>query len=32
MIEGDVSPEHERHARRAVAACPMQALRLESKR
>jgi ferredoxin len=32
IVEGDVAPEHERHARRAVAACPMQALKLQARR
>jgi ferredoxin len=29
IVEGDVPPALERHAKSAVAACPMQALRLQ---
>jgi ferredoxin len=28
MLAGAVRPEHERHAKRAVSACPRQALKL----
>jgi ferredoxin len=31
IVDGDVPPALERHARRAVAACPVQALRLQKR-
>jgi ferredoxin len=31
IVEGDVPPPLEKHARRAVAACPVQALRLQQR-
>jgi ferredoxin len=31
IVEGDVPPVLEKHARKAVAACPVQALRLQKR-
>jgi len=31
IVDGDVPPALERHARRAVSACPVQALRLQKR-
>jgi ferredoxin len=31
IVEGDIPPALEKHARRAVAACPVQALRLQKR-
>jgi ferredoxin len=32
ILDGDISAGQERQARRAVAACPMQALKLQQRR